>query len=226
MFEVALISGGRNWADSSHAAVWKIFAALKSSGSCHYLFATEILGNSDNSTFFFLPLSLPSWLFLWALRTWTLDLNDSVFFLPPPVLFSFRCWACSAPAWCCAGGLMTRRTSCWSRPTATRERGCSHPKGSTQNPPKAASLDESTVDFCCSWTTSDTPCTLHDRITNTAHVVWVEGGFRGNSCYLLTCFTNYCYFQCSFFHENICGSQISTWLINIIQVEVLTLILI
>lgn len=32
-----------------------------------------------------------------------------------------RCWACSAPAWCCAGEVTTRHTSCWSPPTATHE---------------------------------------------------------------------------------------------------------
>lgn len=224
MFEVALISGGRNWADSSHVAVWKIFAALKSSESCHYLFSTEILGNSDNSTFFFClyhchrgsscefygPELWPEW---------------QRFFLPPPVLFLSD-----------AGHALRLRGAVqedsWPGVRAAghdqqlRVKEAAAIQRQHSEPPKAASLDESTVDFCCSWTSSDTSCTLHDRITNTAHVVWVEGGFRGNSCYLLTCFINYCYFQCSFLHENICGSQISTWLINTIQDEVLIFILI
>lgn len=42
--------------------------------------------------------------------------NDSSF---SPI----RCWACSVPAWCCAGGLTTRHTSCWSQPIAMHERG-------------------------------------------------------------------------------------------------------
>lgn len=75
---------------------------------------------------------------------------------------------------------MTRRTSCWSQPTAMRESDRSHPKAALRTP-KAASLDESTIDFCCSCTSSDTPCTLHDRITSTADVVWVEGGFSADS---------------------------------------------
>lgn len=155
------------------------------------------------------------------------DPNDSVFFSAPTrtVFFQMLGMLCACVVLCRRTHdpayelLVTTNSYAWKRLQPSKRQH-------SEPPPKAASLDESTVDFCCSWTSSDTPCTLHDRITNTAHVVWVEGGFRGNSCYLLTCFTNYCYFQCSFLHENICGSQISTWLINSIQDEVLILILI
>lgn len=58
----------------------------------------------------------------------------------------------------------------------------------------------STVDFSCSYISSSTPCTIHDKVANTDDVVWVGvGGFKGETSYLLTCFVSYCYFKCSFF---------------------------
>lgn len=176
MFEVALISG-RNWANSSRVAVWKIFAALKSSGSCHYLFSTEILGNSYNSTFFFASI-----IAIMALPVSFTDLNsdpnDSVYFSAPHL---YRFLSDAGHALRLRGAV---QEDSWPGVRAAghdqqlRVKEAAAIQRQHSEPPKAASLDESTIDFCCSWTSSDTPCTLHDRITNTALVVWVEGGLQ------------------------------------------------
>lgn len=73
-----------------------------------------------------------SWLFNYTHVTFPLSLprgiiNNISFFL----LSACRCWACSVPAWCCAGGVMTQPTSCWSQPTVTHE-GRRRAKQSTQ----------------------------------------------------------------------------------------------
>lgn len=52
-------------------------------------------------------------------------------------------------------------------------------KPSTQKIKKGASPDMSTVDFSCSYISSSTPCTIHDKVANTDDVVWVGWGFKG-----------------------------------------------
>lgn len=58
------------------------------------------------------------------------DLNNSFSFIP--VLCVCRCWECSVPAWCCAGGVMTQRMSCWSQQIAMHE-GCSQSAKHSEN---------------------------------------------------------------------------------------------
>lgn len=53
--------------------------------------------------------------------------------------------------------------------------------------PKAASLDKSTVDLCCSCISSDTPCTQLTT-TSTADVVWVEGALGGALLFIVMSF--------------------------------------
>lgn len=64
---------------------------------------------------------------------------------------------------------------------------------------KGASPDMSTVVFSCSYISSSTPCTIHDKVANTDDVVWGGWGLQGETSYLLTCIVSYCYFKCSFF---------------------------
>lgn len=77
---------------------------------------------------------------------------------------------------------MTQRTSCWSQPTAMHE-GRSSPNEALRKS-KGASPDMSTVDFSCSYISSSTPCTIHDKVADTDDVVWVSGGSRGNQLFI------------------------------------------
>ena len=76
---------------------------------------------------------------------------------------------------------MTQHMSCWSQPTAMHEersQPASQPN-KTLRKSKGASPDMSTVDFSCSYISSSTPCTIHDKVANTDDVVWVGEGFKG-----------------------------------------------
>lgn len=91
---------------------------------------------------------------------------------------------------------------------------------STQ-PVEGASPDMFTVDLSCSYISSSTPCTIHDKVANTNDGVWVGGeGFNGKPIsYLLTCFVSYCYFKCFYKHWNAYKGQSCTWLIDNIDVN-------
>jgi len=118
-----------------------------------------------------------------------------------------RCWACSVPAWCCAGGVTTPRTSCWSQPTATHEGGRPPPEHSRN---QKASHDMSTVDSRCSYIITRAHLAQF-MIQQWTLVMWFFC-FEGETSYLLTCFVSYCYIRCSCFFSpyiywNIYSSQ-------------------
>lgn len=73
---------------------------------------------------------------------------------------------------------MIQRMSCWSQPTAMHKGRISQPNKALRKS-KGASPDMSTVEFRCSYISSSTPCTIHDKVANTDDVVWVGGGFKG-----------------------------------------------
>lgn len=143
----------------------------------YYSFSIENLENSDNSAFSVSVIAIT------ALPVIFMELNsgpnDSSFLHHPCCLFQMLGMLCACVVLCRRTHdpayelLVTTNSYAWKRPQPSKRQHSEHPK--------AASLDESTVDFCCSCTSSDTPCTLHDRITSTADVVWVEGGFGWNS---------------------------------------------
>ena len=171
---IKVISGSRNWADSSHITVWKSFALLRSSERSISIANWE---NSDNSVFLCVyNHHRCSYCELYGAELWPRWQP----FPPPPVLsladagHALRLrGAVQEDSWPCVRAAGHKQQLRVKEAKAIQRQHSEHPE--------AASLDESTLDFCCSSTSSDTPCTLHDRIPSTVDVVWVEGGASGET---------------------------------------------